>query len=262
MAKKDAKPRLIRWVLLLQEFDLHIVDRKGAENHVADNLSRLENISFDPIPVNDSFPNEQLAAIKVTLRESTWYADYANFIVSKYLPPTFTAQQRRKFFYDLMHYFLDDPHLYKGVDGIMRRCVPEYEQQEILRKCHGSAYGGHHVGDRTAQKVLQSGFYWPTLFRDARKFVLSCDECQRVGNISRRNEMPMNYSLVIELFDCWGFDFMGPFPPSECYTHILVVVDYVTKWVEAIPTKSADGETLLKMLKDIFFLGLVCLDIL
>jgi hypothetical protein len=58
MSKKDAKPRLIRWVLLLQEFDLHIVDRKGAENPVADNLSRLENISFDPILVKDSFPNE------------------------------------------------------------------------------------------------------------------------------------------------------------------------------------------------------------
>jgi hypothetical protein len=52
----------------------------------------------------------------------------------------------------------------------------------------------------------------------------------------------MSYSLVIEPFDCWGFEFMGPFPPSEGYTHILVAVDYVTKWVEAIPTKSADGE--------------------
>ncbi|KAK1612866.1 hypothetical protein QYE76_036539 [Lolium multiflorum] len=62
MTKKDAKPRLIRWVLLLQEFDLHIVDRKGADNPVADNLSRLENIAYDP--VNDSFPNEQLAVIK------------------------------------------------------------------------------------------------------------------------------------------------------------------------------------------------------
>jgi hypothetical protein len=108
---------------------LHIVDRKGAENPVADNLSRLENISFDPIPVNDSFPDEQLASIKVTSGENRWYANYANFIVSKYLPPTFLAQQRRKFFYDLRHYFWDDPHLYKkGVDGIMRRCVPEYEQ--------------------------------------------------------------------------------------------------------------------------------------
>jgi hypothetical protein len=95
-------------VLLLQEFDLHIVDRKGAENYVADNLSRLENMSYDPIHVNDSFPNEQLAAIKVTSQESPWYADYSNFIVSKYLPPTFPAQQRRKFFYDLRHYFWDD----------------------------------------------------------------------------------------------------------------------------------------------------------
>ncbi|KAK1606646.1 hypothetical protein QYE76_030319 [Lolium multiflorum] len=106
MEKKDAKPRLIRWVLLLQEFDLHIVDRKGADNPVADNLSRLENIAYDPIPVNDSFPNKQLAVIKVSSRDSPWYADYANFIVSKYLPPTFSAQQRRKFFYDLRHYFL------------------------------------------------------------------------------------------------------------------------------------------------------------
>ncbi|KAK1697384.1 hypothetical protein QYE76_014081 [Lolium multiflorum] len=64
MTKKDAKPRLIRWVLLLQEFDLHIIDRKGADNPVADNLSRLENIAYDPVPVNDSFPNEQLAVIK------------------------------------------------------------------------------------------------------------------------------------------------------------------------------------------------------
>ncbi|KAK1632890.1 hypothetical protein QYE76_007205 [Lolium multiflorum] len=64
MEKKDDKPRLIRWVLLLQEFDLHIVDRKGADNPVVDNLSRLENIAYDPVPVNDSFPNEQFAVIK------------------------------------------------------------------------------------------------------------------------------------------------------------------------------------------------------
>ena len=66
MDKKDAKPRFIRWVLLLQEFDLHIVDRKGAENPVADNLSRMENILDDPILVNDSFPDEQLAVINAS----------------------------------------------------------------------------------------------------------------------------------------------------------------------------------------------------
>ena len=67
MEKKDAKPRLIRLVLLLQEFDLHIIDRKGVENPVADNLSRLENVLDDPLPIDDSFPDEQLAVINASL---------------------------------------------------------------------------------------------------------------------------------------------------------------------------------------------------
>lgn len=103
-------------------------------------------------------------------------------------------------------------------------------------KCHDSPYGGHHAGDRTVAKVLQSCFYWPTLHKDYTEFVKSCDACQRVGNISRRHEMPMNYTFPLEPFDVWGFDFMGPFPESSKYTHILVAVGYVTKWVEAIPT--------------------------
>src|ERR1041385_8992883 len=76
MEKKDAKPRLIRWVLLLQEFDLQIVDRKGADNSVADNLSRMEDIPHDPILVNDSFPDEQLV-VKVQSLSDPWFADYA-----------------------------------------------------------------------------------------------------------------------------------------------------------------------------------------
>ena len=110
-------------------------------------------------------------------------------------------------------------------------------------------------------KVLQSGFYWPTLFKDAHKFVLSCDECQRIGNIGKHQEMPMNYSLAVEPFDVWGFDYMGPFPSSNGYTHILVAVDYVTKWVEAIPTSSADNNTSIKMLNNLFSQGLESLDI-
>ena len=111
------------------------------------------------------------------------------------------TKKKKKIFYDLRHYFWDDPHLYKEVDGIIRHCVPEHEQGQIVWKCHSEPYGGHHAGDRTAHKVLQSGFYWPTLFKDALKFVLSCDECQRIGHIGKRQEMPMNYSLAVEPFD-------------------------------------------------------------
>src|SRR3954471_13348692 len=79
MEKKDAKPRLIRWVLL-QEFDLQIVNRKGADNPVADNRSRMEDILHDPIPVNDNFLDEQLAVVKVQSHFDPWFADYANFM--------------------------------------------------------------------------------------------------------------------------------------------------------------------------------------
>ena len=71
----------------------------------------------------------------------------------------------------------------------------------------------------------------------------------------------MNYSLVIKPFDVWGFDYMGPFPSSNGYKYILVVVDYVNKWVEAIPTSSDDHNTSIKMLKKLFFRGLEPLDI-
>ena len=141
----------------------------------------MEDIPHDPIPVNDSFPDEQLAILHVKSNSDPWYADYANFIVAKFLPPGLTFQQRKKFFHDLRYYFWDDPHLFReGVDGIVRRCIPENEQKDILRQCHSSPYGGHHAGERTAHKVLQSGFYWPTLFKDARNYVLSCDKCREL----------------------------------------------------------------------------------
>ena len=90
-------------------------------------MSRLENILDDPLPIDDSFPDEQLAAISVS-HNTLWYADYANYIVAKYIPPSFTYQQKKKFIYDLRHYSWDDPQLYKeGVDGVIRRCVPEHE---------------------------------------------------------------------------------------------------------------------------------------
>ena len=152
----------------------------------------------DPLHIDNSFPDEQLAVIN-TSHNTPWYADYANYIVAKYIPPRFTYQQKKKIFFDLRHYFWDDPHLYKeGVDGIIRCC--KHDKEQILRKCHSEAYKGHHAGDTTTHKVLQSDFYSPTLFKDAHKFVLCCDECQIIGNIGRRHEMLMNYSLI-EPFD-------------------------------------------------------------
>ena len=103
MTKKDAKTRLIRWVLLLQEFDLEIKDKKGKENLVADHLSRLERAS-DEVHVNDDFPDEHLLAIE-DKRAVPWFADYVNYLMAKVIPPEFSYQQRKRFFAHLKHYY-------------------------------------------------------------------------------------------------------------------------------------------------------------
>ena len=79
------------------------------------------------------------------------------------------------------------------------------------------------------------------MFKDAREFIARCDRCQRVGNISKRDEMPMKVFMEVELFDVWGIDFMGPFPNSGRNEYILVAVNYVSKWVEAIATPNNDS---------------------
>jgi len=72
------------------------------------------------------------------------------------------------------------------------------------------------------------------MFKDSHAFYKTCKNCQKLGSISKRHMMPLNPILVIEIFDCWGIDFMGSFPPSFGFLYILVAVDYVSKWIEAI----------------------------
>ena len=253
LAKKDAKPRLIRWVLLLQEFDLEIKDRKGTENQVADHLSRLEEGNKESRePIRESFPDEQILAISQA--QIPWYADIVNFLVTERLPPDMSKQQLKRFFHDVKSYYWDEPYLYKQcADQMVRRCVPQEEVLSILLHCHSSPYGGHFGGLRTAAKVLQSGYYWPTLFKDAHEYVKTCDRCQRCENISQRHEMPLNNILEVELFDVWGIDFMGPFTPSYGNLYILVAVDYVSKWVEAAAFPTNDSKVVIKFLqKNVF----------
>ena len=95
--------------------------------------------------------------------------------------------------------------------GLIRRCVPECEMLSVLEACHSSPIGGHHSGIRTAHKILQCGYYWQTLHQDAHEFSKACDRCQRDDDISRKEELPLNPILVIELIDVCGVDFMGPF---------------------------------------------------
>ncbi|GMJ16154.1 hypothetical protein HRI_005284600 [Hibiscus trionum] len=139
------------------------------------------------------------------LPEIPWYADIVNYIVSGLLPPELNYQARKRFQNDAKHYYWDKPLLFKHcVDHIIRRCIPQEEQEEVLHHCHAAPYRGHFGGNKIVAKV-------------------------------------------------WGIDFMGPFPASCGNLYILLAVDYVSKWVEAIATQKNDAKTVKRFLhKHIF----------
>ncbi|KAJ9538868.1 hypothetical protein OSB04_031601 [Centaurea solstitialis] len=225
----DAKPRLIRWILLLQEFDIEIRDKRGAENLAADHLSRLENPYMDSggiEVIRDKFPDESLNMIK-TIGEDPipWYANFANYLAAGVLV--------------------------KGPDRIHRRCVSGPAAWEILTNCHKGPTGGHFGANLTARKVLESGFYWPTIFKDAHTLIKSCDACQRAGNITKKDETPQQSISVSEVFDVWGIDFMGPFPDSKGNKYILVAVDFVSKWAEAKASPTNDAKVVVDFVKSL-----------
>ncbi|GJV62089.1 reverse transcriptase domain-containing protein [Tanacetum coccineum] len=130
LAKQDATPRLLRWILLLQEFDVEIRDKKRAENLAADHLSRLENPQSDPEKkeITKTFPLETLGMVTFRGDSNTpWICP----------------------------------------DQVIRRCVYGQEAIDILTACHNRPTRGHHGANYTAKKVFDSGIYWPTIYRDA-----------------------------------------------------------------------------------------------
>ncbi|XP_075109215.1 uncharacterized protein LOC142181002 [Nicotiana tabacum] len=194
MAKKDAKPRLIRWVLFLQEFDFEVNDRKGTENQVADHLSRLKEVGTpkEDLEINDAFPDEHILALSSTF--TPWYANIANFLVSDLIPDGLETYQKKKFLRECRQYYWEETFLFRiCADKIIRRCVLEDEVIPILKAWHDSPIGGYHGGNRTAAKVLECGYYWPLIYQDANQMVKAYDQCQRQGSISTRHEMPMNF---------------------------------------------------------------------
>ena len=137
--KKETKPRLMRWVLLMQEFDLEIKDRHGVENVVADHLSRLPSEVL--IPILDEFPDEHI--LKVMSNILPWYVHIVNYLVTGRLPKGWDTNDRKKFYRDIKYYFYDEPELFHvGVDHVYRRCVLKEEQWKILDFSHSSlGYG-------------------------------------------------------------------------------------------------------------------------
>nr|GEV19495.1 DNA-directed DNA polymerase [Tanacetum cinerariifolium] len=144
-AKKDFKVRLLRWVLLLQEFTFKVIDTKGAENLTADHLSQLENPHqnvLDPKELNESFSLETLNMVSFCGNSSTpWFSDFVKYHTGNFVVKEMSSQQKNKFFKDVKHYFWDDPFFFKI-------CA-----EEVIRSDRGT----HFCNDQFAKVMLKFG---------------------------------------------------------------------------------------------------------
>ena len=188
MNKPITNGRVTRWLLLLQEFNITVIDRPGKENQVADFLSRL-NIKGENVPVFDEFPDEHLFSLAT---HTPLFADIANYLAIGELPQHLSSKEKQIIIRLSATYSWMGGDLYKtGPDLIIKKCVREDEMHDILKASHDGPCGGHFSDKRTAYTILHSLYYWPTLFRDAKMYVRSCDSFQRMGKPIKRDEMPL-----------------------------------------------------------------------
>ncbi|GJT91557.1 reverse transcriptase domain-containing protein [Tanacetum coccineum] len=173
LAKKDAKPRLLRWILLLQEFDVFIHDKK--KERKADHLSRLENPYQSELKkkeIMETFPLETLGMVTLHGDDSNpWFADFENYHAGNFVVKGMSSQQKKKFFKDVKHYFWDDPYLFKiCANQVIWRCVFGQEAYDILMDCHNGPTGGHHGANYTAKKGID--FMGPFPSSRGNKYIL------------------------------------------------------------------------------------------
>lgn len=235
---------------------MEIKDKRRAENLAVDHLSRLEgpykNV-LEKREINDTFPGQQHYNIEAVMYEEIpWFTDIANYLAVKTFPKWLTYQHRKKLFPYLKSYVREDPYLFKIYSNqFVRRCLSQVEGQDILRYCHSDLTGAHYSANRT-RKILDAGFYRTLMFQDTQEHVLRCDRCQCARNLSCMDEMPQNWDQVCKVFDVWDIDFMGPFPSSHGQKFILMVVDYLSRWVEAKELPTSDARAVVKFLKKLF----------
>ena len=117
---------------------------------------------------------------------------------------------------------------------------------------HGGVPGGHYAGRVTAQKIICAGLWWPTLHQDSKVYFRACDVCQRTGRPSQRDDIPLNPQMMLQPFEKWLINFVGPIQPQGRMgaRYIITAKEYLTHWVEAQPVKDCIGVTTEKFLFD------------
>jgi hypothetical protein len=141
---------------------------------------------------------------------------------------------------------------YRTLEGLLLKCLGSTEANRFLHEVHEGAYGTHQSAHKMKWMIRQSGYYWPTMLEDCFKYYKGFQACQRFRKIQMVPMSVMNPIIKPWPFRGWGMDMIGKInpPSSKGHQHILAIMDYFTKWVEAIPMKSVTLKDVINFVKE------------
>ncbi|GLU17503.1 hypothetical protein SLE2022_338670 [Rubroshorea leprosula] len=242
-----------------QKFCLSKIPR--AENEQADSLSKFASDSslssrsvFVEVLDEPSFVKPRVMEISTNPDTPSWTDSIVSFLRDGVVPED--RQEAMKLRKKASRYTLVEGVLYKRSFSLpLLRCLNPYEAEYALREVHEGVCGSH-VGARTlAHKVLRQGYYWPNMYKDATYFVQKCPKCQFFAHLTHQPAEELTNLVAPWPFAQWGLDLLGPFVKGVGgVTHLVVGVDYFTKWVEARPLSSLTS----KKVEDFVFSSIIC----
>ena len=235
--------KFAKWIVILKEFDWEFRSAKAKKSLVSTKLlsdfpGNNEEVSYD-----ESLVDNHLFLIDLS---DLWYGAIIIYLQTTKFPSNVSKEERRCIRHQAKHYLIINDTLYqRGIDTVLRRCLTHEEAKKVLNDCHSGTCGGHLSGLATTHKILRVGYFWPSLFKDCVEADKKCHPCQFFSRKVRSHLAPMHPVIAIGPFSKWGIDFMTCHPPlAQGHRYIIMVVNYFTKWAEAMPTYLNDGKAM------------------
>jgi hypothetical protein len=131
---------------------------------------------------------------------------------------------------------IEDKLYKRGISLPFLRCLSPIEATHVMYELHEGICGNHSGSECLVRKLITIGYYWPTMKKDALRYVKQCDKCQQFSNVSRLPSEELTLMTCPSPFAQWGIDLVGPLPLGKSQLKFVVIaIDYFTKWVEAEP---------------------------
>jgi hypothetical protein len=249
------------WIAKILEFNLEIRPTKLVKGQGLARLLDESNCKALGINFINTFLENQQAELSDTssevnppLTECSWYRDIIFFLQKLQPPDGMEKRKVRALKIRSIKYCLIDQVLYwKDPLRVLLRCLDPHEAQKIMSDFHDSLCGGNHFWRTTTYKILRADYLFPSLFTNVCSKIRACVKCQKFLGKHQINCLPLKPMVALGPFQQWGLYFIGEIHPSSISQHrwILTAIDYFTKWIEAIPTRSASHKVIIGFLEDI-----------